>query len=276
MCRYIIYARFWGIYILGFLGGFLKITSIYRYPVKSLPGEAMARAELVPGIGMPGDRAFAFAKSGGPASGDGTIRGVEWAAKSAFHVLATEPRLGLIMCRFDGDLGSVSLTFPNGSTAQASVPDQTAAKSMGEMVGNFLGLAKRDAPILVHARKVGFFDTLEGEISILNLASLRELEKVAGTKIDPLRFRPNIIMDGIPAWEELSWAGKGAELGSAGLNFTKPTGRCLATHANPETGERDIKTMHLLKENFNHTQMGVYAHVAAGGEIARGETLNFS
>ena len=253
----------------------MKITSIYRYPVKSLPGEAMARAELVSAIGIPGDRAFAFAKSDGPAGHDGGIRGVEWVAKSAFHVLATEPRLGLIMCRFDGGIGSVSLTFPDGSTAQASVSDQTAAKAMGEMVGNFLGLAKRDAPILVHARKVGFFDTLEGEVSILNLASLRELEKVAGTKIDPLRFRPNIIMDGIAPWEELSWAGKNADLGRALIHFTKPTGRCLATHANPETGVRDIKVMNLLKDNFSHTQMGVYARITKDGEISRGDTLEF-
>ncbi|MDH3335579.1 MAG: MOSC N-terminal beta barrel domain-containing protein, partial [Rhodospirillaceae bacterium] len=127
----------------------MKITSIYRYPVKSLSGEAMARTELVAGIGIPGDRAFALAKSGGPANNNDTVvRGAEWQKKSAFHVLATEPRLGLVMCRFDGGIGSVSLTFPDGSTAQASTSDQTAAKSMGEMVGNFLGLAKRDAPIL--------------------------------------------------------------------------------------------------------------------------------
>ncbi|MDH5188912.1 MAG: MOSC N-terminal beta barrel domain-containing protein, partial [Rhodospirillaceae bacterium] len=147
----------------------MKITAIYRYPVKSLPGEGLARAELVSGIGIPGDRVFAFAKSGGPASNDGGIRGGEWQAKAAFHVLATDPRLGLIMCRFDGGLGSISLTFPDGSSAHTSISDHNASKSMGEMVGKFLGLTKHEAPILVHGRKVGFFDTLDGEVSILNL-----------------------------------------------------------------------------------------------------------
>ncbi|MCK5166404.1 MAG: MOSC domain-containing protein [Rhodospirillaceae bacterium] len=254
----------------------MKIKSIYRFPVKSLPGEAMKSAELVEGVGIPGDRAFAFAKAGGPASTENTIRGAEWRDKSAFHVLASEPKLALIMCRFDGSIGALNLTFPDGSSSHTTISDGDASNAMGLAVGNFLGLSKRDAPVLVHARKAGFFDTLEGEISILNLASLRELEKVAGTEINPLRFRPNIIMDGIPAWQELGWAGKTGQLGNAEIYFTKPTGRCLATHANPETGERDLKTMHLLKNNFGHTQMGVYAHIRRDGEISREDTLELA
>ena len=254
----------------------MKIKSIYRFPVKSLPGEAMKRAELVEGVGIPGDRAFAFARVSGLAAAENTIRGAEWRNKTAFHVLATEPKLGLIMCRFDGGIGALNLTFPDGSSAHTTISDSAASSAMGAAVGNFLGLPKREAPVLVHARRGGFFDTLEGEISILNLASLRELEKAAGVEIDPLRFRPNIIMDDIPAWQELSWSGKTGQLGSAEVYFTKPTGRCLATHANPQTGERDLKTMHLLKDNFGHTQMGVYAQIRRDGEISRDDTLELS
>ena len=254
----------------------MKIKSIYRFPVKSLPGEAMKQAELVEGVGIPGDRAFAFAKAENPVAAENTIRGAEWRAKSAFHVLATEPKLALIMCRFDGGIGALNLTFPDGSSSHTTISDGDASNAIGLAVGDFLGLSKRETPVLVHARKAGFFDTLDGEISILNLASLRELEKAAGTKIDPLRFRPNIIMDGIPAWQELNWAEKTGQLGSAEIYFTKPTGRCLATHANPETGERDLKTMHLLKDNFGHTQMGVYAHIRRDGEISRDDTLELA
>ncbi len=254
----------------------MKIRSIYRFPVKSLPGEAMKQAELVEGIGIPGDRAFAFARAGGPVAAENTIRGAQWRDKSAFHVLATEPRLGLIMCRFDGGIGALSLTFPDGSNAHAAIGDDAGASAMGALLGDFLGLRKNDAPVLVHARRGGFFDTLDGEISILNLASLRELEKAAGVKIDPLRFRPNIIIDGVPPWQEFGWAGKTGQLGSAEIYFTKPTGRCLATHANPETGTRDLKTMHLLKDNFGHTQMGVYAQIRRDGMVSLDDTLELS
>lgn len=257
----------------------MEIKSIYRYPVKSLPGEALAGAELVAGIGIPGDRAFGFAKHDGPAASENTLRGAEWKDKSAFYVLANEPSLAMVMCRFDGSVGAITLTFPDGSTSHASISDQGAAKAMGAAIGKYLGLSRRETPVLVHARRAGFFDTLDGEISILNLASLAELEKAAGEKIDPLRFRPNIIMDGIPPWQEMEWAGKsvilGPKVGGAVIKFTKPTGRCLATHANPTTGKRDLKTMHLLKDNFGHTQMGVYAHVIGDGDISRGDGLEF-
>ena len=42
-------------------------------------------------------------------------------------------------------------------------------------------------------------------LHLVNLASVRALEEKLGRAVDPLRFRPNIVIDGAPAWSELEW-----------------------------------------------------------------------
>jgi uncharacterized protein len=49
--------------------------------------------------------------------------------------------------------------------------------------------------------------------------------------------------------------------------------RCAATEVNPATAERDLDIMAGLQRGFGHNLMGVYAEVAAGGEIAGGDEL---
>ena len=54
---------------------------------------------------------------------------------------------------------------------------------------------------------------------------------VAGhtVSVDPLRFRANIMFDGLQAWEEWLWPGRRIRMGGATLLVTEPTVRCPAT-----------------------------------------------
>jgi hypothetical protein len=51
--------------------------------------------------------------------------------------------------------------------------------------------------------------------------------------------------------------------------------RCLATHANPVTGERDLQVMQTLVKVFAQQQptFGVGMLSVAGGEIRMGDTI---
>lgn len=49
------------------------------------------------------------------------------------------------------------------------------------------------------------------------------------------RFRSNIVIGGTDAWAELSWAGR-VTIGAVAFRVQGPIGRCLAIHANPDTG----------------------------------------
>ncbi len=51
-----------------------------------------------------------------------------------------------------------------------------------------------------------------------------------------------------------------------------PITRCAATQVNPATAERDLDIVAALG-SFDHTNLGVYAEVVAGAEIAVGDPL---
>ena len=58
-------------------------------------------------------------------------------------------------------------------------------------------------------------------------------------------------------------------MGAAVLWPVEPIGRCRATDANPETGERDIDMLAVLERAYGHTSLGVFCTVVEGGPIAR-------
>jgi uncharacterized protein len=53
-----------------------------------------------------------------------------------------------------------------------------------------------------------------------------------------------------------------------------PITRCAATQVNPATAKRDLDIVSALGRVFGHINMGVYAEVSAGGEVAVRDALN--
>jgi uncharacterized protein YcbX len=64
-------------------------------------------------------------------------------------------------------------------------------------------------------------------------------------------------------------------VGSVVFETVVPKVRCLATHANPVTGERDLQVMQTLVKVFAQKQptFGVGMLSVAGGEIRVGDTV---
>ncbi len=91
--------------------------------------------------------------------------------------------------------------------------------------------------------------------------------------VDPLRFRANLYVEGLPAWAEFDWGGGEIEMGGARLRVIRRTERCAATNVNPETAARDMNIPLALKRGFGHVDMGVYAEVVTGGEVATGDRI---
>ena len=68
----------------------------------------------------------------------------------------------------------------------------------------------RGAPRVVFAPGHSFSDVAAKCLHIVNLASVRELERVVGRPVNPLRFRPNVVIDGGEPWVEFDWIGQAA------------------------------------------------------------------
>jgi uncharacterized protein YcbX len=94
-----------------------------------------------------------------------------------------------------------------------------------------------------------------------------------GVPVDPIRFRANVYFDGASAWSEHDWVDSEITVGVARLRGISPITRCAATQVNPRTAKRDLDIAGALGRSFGHINMGIYAEVVSGGEIAVGDVL---
>jgi len=111
-------------------------------------------------------------------------------------------------------------------------------------------------------------------ISILNLASVKDLERMIQKPINPLRFLANLWLDELEAWRELDWVGRDVKIGNVSLNVTQRINRCAATSVNPQTAKRDINVVKSLQRGLGHIDMGVFPRVATIGAIRLGDEVS--
>jgi len=114
-------------------------------------------------------------------------------------------------------------------------------------------------------------DSRSGYVSIVNLASVRDLGQRLGMDLNPLRFRANLYVEGWPAWAENDWTGQVLSLGAARARVLKPIVRCAATHVSPTTAERDLDVTKALFDHFGHMHCGIYLQVTEPGRLALGD-----
>ena len=137
----------------------------------------------------------------------------------------------------------------------------------------YLGTALPGKPRIVHGGGHAFTDVAETWVSLINLASVRDLERVTGATVDPLRFRGNIHIEGLAPWAENDWIDRTLRLGDVRFAVRKAIVRCAATNVNPATAERDMNIPQTLLSAFGANACGVYLEVLERGRMAPGDVL---
>ncbi len=250
----------------------MEITDICRYPLKGLNAEKLDRAVLTPGEGLPHDRRFALAHGsthfdpGAP----------EWMPKTNFLCLVRDEKLAQLRASFDPDSGTLAINRAGKQVVRAKATEDMGCTLIAQFFAGFMGAAARGTPRLVEAPGHMFSDVPDKVVSIINLASVKDLERVVRQPIDPLRFRANIYIQGVPPWAEFDWVGREIGLGPARLQVVDRIERCAATNVDPETAARDLNLPRSLQRGFGHVDMGLYARVTAGGEIALGDAVSLT
>jgi uncharacterized protein YcbX len=254
----------------------ITIAAIYRYPVKGLSAERLSRVALAPGMCLPEDRRFALARAS--SSFDPTRP--QWLPKTNFLMLMEDEKLAQLRTRFDPASGALLIESEGRQLLRARITEAEGRHRVNEFFAAFLEGELTGVPHLVEAPGHAFADaqrrphaTSDKYVSLVNLASIRSLEERMDVAVDPLRFRANFYFSGADAWAELGWHGGDFALGSVRLRVVSPITRCLATHVNPVTAERDLDIVGTLRRSFGHINMGVYAEVLEGGEIVEGDEL---
>jgi uncharacterized protein YcbX len=248
----------------------ITVVDICRYPVKGLNAESLGRVTLAAGQGLPHDRRFAIAHGAARFERESP----QWLAKTNFFMLMRDEKLALLRASFDPESSKLTIERAGKQVVSADPTDLVGRTLIAEFFSGFLGDAARGAPKLLEAEGHMFSDIPKKQVSIINLASVRDLERVVRRPVDPLRFRANLYIDGAAPWQEFAWTGSTVRIGSAGLEIVAPIGRCAATNVDPETAERDLNIPRTLQAGFGHSHMGVYATVTEAGDLAKGDSVD--
>jgi len=223
----------------------VRITHLWRYPVKSLAGEALTSTQLARG-GIPFDRSFMLV------DGLESRKGKPLTARQVPRMLAFQAH---------ADSGKVTVTGPDGSVCGAGENLAAELASTFDRAISIQSVVPGSAP---------FFDA--HELLVVNAASVRALASDMGAPVNVLRFRPNIVLDGddAVAFTENDWVGRTFSLGDAKIEIVKHDIRCIFTNIDPETFEVDSSFLKSLVDRHDLC-FGVYASVRAPGRVALGD-----
>jgi len=247
-----------------------KIHAIYRYPVKGLSPEPLARTTLAVQDTLPADRLYAI--ENGPSGFDPAAPRHQ--PKQRYLMLMRNERLAQLRTRFDDSSHTLAIEAQGREVARGDLRTPEGRAAIERFFAAFCADELRGAPKVLHAPGFSFSDVARKVVSVINLASVAAIEGAVGRPVHPLRFRGNVYVTGWPAWHEFDLVGREIALGaSARLKIIKPIVRCAATNVDPDTGMRDLSIPDTLLRSFGHADCGVYGEVVEAGDIVRGDDV---
>lgn len=258
----------------------MRVAALFRYPVKGFTGEECESLEILPGGRIAGDRVL------GLRFNNSTVADDAWGPKLEFVALVNTPGLASLRLNFNhetrrlriqraGELLLDDVLDAPGRRRFASAVEQyvldleenavssPTARLPLRVVGNGITPRYQD-------REPGY-TTLHGRGSVAALAAA--ISEVP--ELTEQRFRSNIALDDLYPWEEQSWIGRKLRIGTVEFKAVAPVTRCLATHANPITGKRDLPIMKTLLELFPRERptFAVMMTAELGGAIRVGDEV---
>jgi uncharacterized protein YcbX len=224
------------------------VAGLWRYPVKSMAGEALTSAH-VSWAGVAGDRRWAFVR---PASAGS---GFPW------HTIRENPAMSTyVPALLDAerpDKSAVRVQAPGGKAYEVTDP------GLADELGTGLRVMRLDR---------GTFDALP--VSLITTATVTALCALAGVPDSELRFRPNIVIAPAPAtpYAEDEWVGCPLRIGDASVRVDGRDTRCVIVNVDPGRGLPDAP---LLKVIGRHRRAcaGVYGTTAAPGLVRLGDPV---
>lgn len=244
-----------------------RVAALIRYPVKGLSAERLQQVALAAGETMPFDRVWAI--ENGPGRFDAAAP--RHLPKVNFLMLMRNERLASLETHVSD--GVLTILRAGRQVARGNLTTAVGRQLVEQFLAAYMQADLRGAPKIVAAEGHSFSDVDAKCLHIINLESVKAVERVAGRRIDAGRFRANVHLEGCPAWSEFDLVGKTLQLGKVGVEVFARTARCEATSVDPETAQRDIAVPALLRRSFGHTDFGVYARVVEGGPVAVGDTV---
>lgn len=241
-----------------------EVTGIWRHPIKSHGREALAKVTLIAGEAMPWDRVWAVAHDASKAEAGA------WAPCANFSRVSKAPNLMAVTAKLDEATGTITLSHPDRPDLTFRPDDEP-----GALIGWTAPLVPQNRALPSHIMRLdgrGYTDSDFPSVTLCNHASHRAVEKQMGHPLSIHRWRGNLWFDDTDPWVEFDWMDREVKVGEAILRVRERTDRCLATTANPETGQRDADTLKAL-DAFGHQDFSVRAEVIQPGTVHMGDSV---
>lgn len=228
-----------------------RVVGLWRYPVKSMAGEALAEAE-VSWHGLAGDRRWAFIRDGMVRSGFPWLTLRERADMGHYRPSLVEPHRP--------DQSAVLVATPSGVNYDVADPALAAELGAGAR------LIKQDR---------GVFDTMP--LSLITTQTIERVATLVGARLEVQRFRPNILVEvsgetGEGAFAEDGWVGRVLRIGGLRMRVDKRDGRCVAVAIDPATTERNPAVLRAIAQERQGC-LGVYGSTVEPGRIGVGDAV---
>ena len=167
-----------------------------------------------------------------------------------------------------GHGGEVQGVFKGGRIVPARIVEGEWTSLLSELAGHPVRVARPKQP----------GECLVQPVTLVSNGSVARLSREAGMEVDDRRFRMLFSLGGCGEHEEDAWAGRLVRAGEALLRVGGPVDRCAATSRHPETGERDLDTLRLIRSyrvvrDGEAIDFGVYATVEQPGHVRVGDPV---
>jgi uncharacterized protein YcbX len=258
----------------------ISISSINYCPVKSISFQSIKSCEILKNIGIVGDRIFAFSKGLDLNQAQLFEKKLEerrgkW---NKILTLKNSPSLNKYNFLFDND--KLTLTQNNKEILRINIDDSSEYELLSNKILELESSLQK--PIyLMKNKDIPFFDTsisnktiLTHSISLINTKSVEDFQNKTNQEIETQRFRGNIFVDGVEAWEERNWIGKIIKINDISFKVEKNIPRCVAINLKPNTDDNSLNLLQSLKKTYNHFDMGVYLTALNDGLINIGDNIS--
>ena len=180
-----------------------QLQAIHIFPIKGLSHHPLEAVRLAIEGGLAGDRQYALAHG----ASDFDPLAPSWQPKRQFLTLSRNPRLGKLQSRYDPATATVAVLRDGKQVARGDLSTSAGRNVISQFFSAYMGEEALGSVRIVEAPGIRFTDVPEDHVSLINLASVADLERVARQPVDPLRFRGNLMVAGMPPRAFITQAG---------------------------------------------------------------------
>ena len=241
-----------------------KINKLFYSPVKSLSFSSVKNLEILDNIGIKFDRNFAFTRD----LDDDKINYIlnNPLKRQIINFLSLKHFPELNEYNFDFEKDILNLKKNNNIILETNINIQSDVEFLCNKIQLLIPKLKRIK--LIKDSKNPFFDTMPSNtISLINLNSIKDFEKKISKNVELERFRGNIYINGLDAWEERNLIDKTLVINNIKFKVIKEIPRCSATNIKPNSSKFNLSVPILLKQIYNHTNLGIYILPLNNGNI---------